>query len=119
MLRFLTAGESHGKALVVIVEGLPAGLPVTVDDVPAQLGQLGATVLSHVVELGPVVAKVSERPRVEDLARIDASEVRCADPDAEAAMIEAIKAASKDGDSLGGAAEIVAHGVPVGLGSHV
>jgi chorismate synthase len=35
VLRFLTAGESHGKALVVIVEGLPAGLPVTVDEVQA------------------------------------------------------------------------------------
>src|ERR1043165_1163575 len=39
MLRFLTAGESHGQALVVIVEGLPAGLPVTVEDVQAELGR--------------------------------------------------------------------------------
>src|SRR3954451_1200951 len=37
MLRFLTAGESHGKALVVIVEGLPAGLSLTVDDVQGEL----------------------------------------------------------------------------------
>ena len=39
MLRFLTAGESHGPALVVIVEGLPAGLPVTVDDIGAELAR--------------------------------------------------------------------------------
>jgi chorismate synthase len=39
MLRYLTAGESHGRALVVIVEGLPAGLPVTVDDIAAELGR--------------------------------------------------------------------------------
>ena len=39
MLRFLTAGESHGQALVVIVEGLPAGLAVTVDDVQAELAR--------------------------------------------------------------------------------
>src|SRR5205807_5670180 len=39
MLRFLTAGESHGKALVVVVEGLPAGLPITVEDVQAELGR--------------------------------------------------------------------------------
>ena len=39
MLRFLTAGESHGQALVVIVEGLPAGLPVTVDDIQAELSR--------------------------------------------------------------------------------
>ncbi|MEY2995289.1 MAG: chorismate synthase [Actinomycetota bacterium] len=39
MLRYLTAGESHGRALVVIVEGLPAGLPITVDDVQAELAR--------------------------------------------------------------------------------
>jgi len=39
VLRFLTAGESHGPALVVIVEGLPAGLPVTVDDVAGELAR--------------------------------------------------------------------------------
>ena len=39
MLRFLTAGESHGPALVVIVEGLPAGLPVTVEDIGAELAR--------------------------------------------------------------------------------
>src|SRR6516164_6129265 len=39
VLRFLTAGESHGQALVVIVEGLPAGLAVTVDDIQAELAR--------------------------------------------------------------------------------
>jgi chorismate synthase len=39
MLRFLTAGESHGPALTVIIEGLPAGLDVTVDDVAAELAR--------------------------------------------------------------------------------
>ncbi len=39
MLRFLTAGESHGKALVVVLEGLPAGLPVIVDDIRAELAR--------------------------------------------------------------------------------
>ncbi|MFM8310534.1 MAG: chorismate synthase, partial [Ilumatobacteraceae bacterium] len=39
MLRYLTAGESHGQALVVVVEGLPAGLAVTVDDIQAELGR--------------------------------------------------------------------------------
>ncbi|MFM8484486.1 MAG: chorismate synthase, partial [Actinomycetota bacterium] len=39
MLRFLTAGESHGQALVVVVEGLPAGLPVTVEDVQSELAR--------------------------------------------------------------------------------
>ena len=39
MLRFLTAGESHGPALVVIVEGLPAGLPILIDDVASELAR--------------------------------------------------------------------------------
>src|SRR3989441_192992 len=229
MLRFLTAGESHGRALVVIVEGLPAGLPVTVEEVQGELSrrrlgfgrgprmrfeqddvtilggvrhgralgspvaiEIGNTewpkweqemstapgrtekplteprpghadlagmqkygftdardvlerasaretaarvaaatcakallatiavdVISHIVQLGPIVAKSAARPRPADLADVDASEVRCFDRDAEAAMIGEIKAAAKAGDSLGGVAEVLAYGVPVGLGSHV
>src|SRR3982750_211989 len=39
MLRFLTAGESHGRALVVVVEGLPAGLPITVEEIQAEMAR--------------------------------------------------------------------------------
>ena len=39
MLRYLTAGESHGQALVVIMEGLPAGLPITVEQIQAEMGR--------------------------------------------------------------------------------
>lgn len=231
MLRFLTAGESHGRALVVIVEGLPAGLPVTVDDLRAELarrrlgygrgprmrfeqdevtlvagvrhgrtlgspvaveianaewergkwneemspapgatsapltkvrpghadlagmqkhglddardvlerasaretaarvaagtlaklllGQLGVQVLSHVVQIGTATADPTRRPGPEDASRVDESPVRCADPDAQEAMIDQIKAAAKAGDSLGGVAEVLVHGLPVGLGSYV
>ncbi len=229
MLNFLTAGESHGRALVVIVEGMPAGLLVTVEDVQRELArrrlgfgrgprmrfeadeitlvggirhgrtlgspvaieiantewpkwememspdpglpskvltqprpghadlsgmlkyglddardvlerasaretaarvaagtlaklllqQIGIDVLSHIVQLGPERAEVGALPTIKDLARIDESRVRCADPAAETRMVAAVKAAAKDGDSLGGVAEVIAHGVPVGLGSHV
>jgi chorismate synthase len=229
VLRFLTAGESHGRALMVIVEGLPAGLELTVEHVQAELARrrlgygrgprmrfeqdqvtlvggvlhgrtigspvgievantewpkweesmspapggegrrltqprpghadlagmqkygfdevskvlerasaretaarvvagccakallatIGVDVLSHVVQIGPVVSKSTTRPEPADRDRIDESPVRCADPDAEAAMVEEIKAAMKEGDSLGGAVEVLAYGVPVGLGSHV
>jgi chorismate synthase len=229
VLRYLTAGESHGKGLVVIVEGLPAGLAVTADDVQGELArrrlgfgrgprmrferdeltllggvrhgrtlgsplaieiantewpkweqemspepgrtekplhqprpghadlpgmqkygftdardvlerasaretaarvaagavaklllaELGVGIVSHVVQLGPVTSKSLVRPSVEDLARVDESQVRCFDPDAEAAMVAEIKAAAKVGDSLGGVVEVIAYGVPVGLGSHV
>jgi chorismate synthase len=229
MLRFLTAGESHGRALMVIVEGLPAGLPLTVEEVQAELARrrlgfgrgprmrfeqddvtlvagvrhgttLGApvgiligntewpkwedemspapgrterpltqprpghadlagmqkygfddarnvlerasaretaarvaagtcakallarldvAVLSHVVQLGPVESKAAGRPEPHDLARVDESPVRCFDREAEAAMIAEVKAAAKAGDSVGGVVEVLAYGVPVGLGSHV
>ena len=228
MLRFLTAGESHGKGLVVIVEGAPAGLSITTETVQdelarrrlgygrgprmrferdevtllagvrhgrtlgspvaievantewerwkdemspdpggtvrpltaprpghadlvgmqkygladardvlerasaretaarvaagvvarAVLAELGASVLSHTVALGGVES-AAERPDAEARDRIDDDEVRCADPVAAADMVAAIKAAAKDGDSLGGVAEVLAFGVPVGLGSHV
>jgi chorismate synthase len=232
VLRFLTAGESHGRGLVVTVEGLPAKLPVTVEAVAdelarrrlgfgrgprmrferdelvllggvrhgrtlgspvaitignaewersdkwheemspapgatkapltaprpghadlagmqkfgfddardvlerasaretaarvaagalakALLAELGVTVVSHVVAIGGAASKAVERPGPQDLERVDASEVRCFDPGAEAAMVDEIKAASRDGDSLGGVVEVIAYGVPVGLGSHV
>jgi chorismate synthase len=83
------------------------------------LGQLGTEIVSHVVQMGPAVSKAQARPLPGDLEAIDLSPVRCFDPEAEAEMVEAIKAAAKDGDSLGGAAEVIAYGVPVGLGSHV
>jgi chorismate synthase len=228
MLRYLTAGESHGRALVVIVEGMPAGLLVTTEDLqfglarrrlgfgrgprmrfeadevtlvagvrhgrtlgspiaieiantewpkweeemsPAPglptkvltqprpghadlagmlkyglndardvlerasaretaarvaagtlakllLGQIGVDVVSHIVQIGPERSEAGVLPTIEDRQRIDESPVRSADPEAEARMIAAIKAAAKDGDSLGGVAEIIAYGVPVGLGSY-
>jgi len=85
----------------------------------ALLKHIGVSVISHVVQMGPVVAKAVERPTPADLPVVDASQVRCFDPDAEEAMIDEIKAAAKDGDSLGGVVEVLAYGVPVGLGSHV
>ncbi len=232
MLRYLTAGESHGQALVVVIEGLPAGLPITVEDLQVELGRrrlgygrgprqrfevdeltliggvrhgrtlgspvaieiantewtrsdkwhaemspapgatktpltqprpghadlagmqkygfsdardvlerasaretaarvaagavakallrhLGIEVLSHVIQMGPARATNGLRPQPHDLATVDASPVRCFDPSAEEAMIAETAAAAKDGDSLGGVVEVLAYGVPVGLGSHV
>jgi chorismate synthase len=76
-------------------------------------------VLSHVIQLGPERSDSRALPTVEELLTVDRSEVRCLDPGAEARMVAAIKAAAKAGDSLGGVAEVIAYGVPVGLGSHV
>jgi chorismate synthase len=229
VLRYLTAGESHGQALVVVVEGLPALLPITIEQVAdelarrrlgygrgprmrferddveflsgvrhgrtlgspvsilirntewpkwveemspapgatakplrqprpghadlagmqkygfddardvlerasaretaarvaagmlakALLSHLGISVLSHVIQIGSARASTERRPAPADLEAVDASEVRCFDPASEQAMITAIKEAAKAGDSLGGVVEVLAYGIPPGLGSHV
>ncbi len=79
----------------------------------------GVTVLSHVVELGAAAAPSGCWPQPEDAARVDADPVRCLDPQASAAMVAEVDAARADGDTLGGVVEVVVHGLPPGLGSHV
>ena len=233
MLRLLTAGESHGQALVVVLEGLPAGLEITVEDIQAEmarrrlgygrgprqrfevdeltllggvrhgrtlgsplaieirntewfrsdrwhdemspapgetkepltqvrpghadlagmqkygftdardvlerasaretaarvaagavakrlLSHLGVEIISHVIQMGSArVPAEAARPTPADLDAVDESPVRCFDNVAADAMIAEVKAAAKDGDSLGGVVEVLAFGVPIGLGSHV
>ena len=87
------------------------------------LEQFGIEIGSHVVELGGVRAGVGAQhaaPLPERLNQAsDASPVRCLDPDAEREMIARIDAAKAAGDTLGGVVEVIAVGLPVGLGSHV
>lgn len=232
MLRYLTAGESHGRSLTVVVEGLPAGMPLLVEELEGELARrrlgygrgprqrfekdvvaisggvrhgrtlgspvaieiqnsewfrsdkwheemsvapgatkspltqprpghadlvgmqkygfddardvlerasaretaarvaagtlaksllshLGVSIVSHVTRIGSAASTLERLPTAADLAAIDSSEVRCLDAAAETAMITEIEDAAREGDSLGGIVEAVAHGVPVGLGSHV
>jgi chorismate synthase len=78
---------------------------------------LGVTVLSHVVALGTVTAPEGLVPLPGDAARIDADPVRCLDETTSAAMVAEIDEVRKAGDTLGGVVEVVAHGLPPGLGS--
>ncbi|HEY5134912.1 MAG TPA: chorismate synthase [Candidatus Nanopelagicales bacterium] len=80
---------------------------------------VGATVLSHVVELGTVAAPAGLVPEAADLEAIDADPARCLDPATSERMAAEVEAARKDGDTLGGVVEVVVHGLPPGLGSHV
>jgi chorismate synthase len=86
------------------------------------LAELGVDVFAHVVSIGPVECAALRAPPG-DLAELKRlareSDLACADPDAEVRMREAIREASHAGDTLGGTFEVVATGVPVGLGSHV
>lgn len=230
MFRFLTAGESHGKALNVIIEGVPSGLEVSVEDISDELSrrrlgygrgprmrfekdeveilggvrhgftlgspisivihnsewpkweeemsvgpgatkkkltqprpghadlagmrkydlddardvlerasaretaarvaagtiaklylaQMGTQIMSHVLSIGDARVKPdSKRPEFKDLQIIDENEVRCFDPESTEKIIAEIKAAAKQGDSLGGVFEVLGFGVIEGLGSHV
>ncbi|HEX2187256.1 MAG TPA: chorismate synthase [Longimicrobiaceae bacterium] len=83
------------------------------------LAELGITVGSHVVALGGIRAEVPDTLPEDLNAASDPSPVRCLDPEAEGRMIEAIDAAKREGDTLGGVVEVVARGLPAGLGSHV
>src|SRR6267378_3019037 len=163
-IRFTTAGESHGRGLVGVLEGIPAGLPLSAEAVNAELqrrmggygrgarmkiesdqiewlagvraretaarvacgavskvllAHFGIEIGSHVVELGGVVATTRPPLPTPLNEAADASPVRCLDPAAEREMIARIDAAKAAGDTLGGVVEVVASGVPVGLGSHV
>ena len=79
----------------------------------------GIEIVSHVVELAAAKAPAGVVPLPSDEARLDADPVRCLDADASKAMVAEIDQAHKDGDTLGGVVEVLAYGVPVGLGSHV
>ncbi|GAA4713948.1 chorismate synthase [Nocardioides conyzicola] len=80
---------------------------------------VGARIVSHVIELGGIRAPAGSWPEPDDVARLDDDEVRCLDPDTSKLMVERIDQAHKDGDTLGGVVEVVVHGLPPGLGSHV
>jgi len=80
----------------------------------------GIGVAGHVRSIGTVQAPASPGLSLEELAsRAEASDVRCIDLESSARMIAEIDAAKRDGDSLGGVVEVVAAGLPPGLGSHV
>ncbi len=80
---------------------------------------LGVRVVSHVRGVGRATAPRGSVPSPEDVGYLDEDPVRCLDPDAAKAMVAAIDQAHKDGDTLGGVVQVVVHGLPPGLGSHV
>ena len=80
----------------------------------------GIRLVSHTVAIGGVTAPDDAPvPTADDVAALDADPVRALDAGASAAMVAEVDAAHKDGDTLGGVVEVVAEGLPPGLGSHV
>ena len=80
---------------------------------------LDVQLVAHVVSIGAAEAPRGVLPTAADRERLEADPVRCLDPEASAAMVGEIDKAHKDGDTLGGVVEIVAYGLPPGLGSYV
>jgi chorismate synthase len=83
------------------------------------LAEIGIDVFAHVVSIGAVEAGRPDISAMEIKARARASDLACADPEVEEKMKDAIKEAAHAGDTLGGVFEVIATGVPAGLGAHV
>lgn len=86
----------------------------------AFLAELGIRLVSHTLSIGPVrVPDGAALPAPDDVEVLDADPLRCFDPATSQAMVAEVDAARKDGDTLGGIVEVLAYGLPPGLGSHV
>ncbi|WP_434811222.1 chorismate synthase [Microbacterium sp. bgisy189] len=84
------------------------------------LSELGIRLVSHTLSIGPVQAPADAAlPTPDDVDALDADPLRCFHAETSAAMVAEVDAAKKDGDTLGGIVEVLAYGVPPGLGSHV
>ncbi len=86
----------------------------------AFLTELGIRLVSHTLAIGPVqVPAGSPAPTPDDVAVLDADELRCFDAETSAKMLAEVEDAKKSGDTLGGIVEVLAYGLPPGIGSHV
>jgi len=86
----------------------------------AFLSELGIRLVSHTLSIGPVRApEDAPLPTPDDVDALDADPLRCFHAATSAAMVDEVDAARKDGDTLGGIVEVLAYGLPPGLGSHV
>ena len=84
------------------------------------LGELGITLVAHTLSIGTVqVPDGSALPQPSDVDALDADPLRCFDAATSALMVEEVDRAHDDGDTLGGIVEVLAYGVPPGLGSYV
>ncbi|MGF2948020.1 chorismate synthase [Microbacterium alcoholitolerans] len=86
----------------------------------AFLSELGIRLVSHTLSIGPVqVPHDAALPTPDDVDALDADPLRCFDASTSALMVAEVDAAKKDGDTLGGIVEVLAYGLPPGVGSHV
>jgi chorismate synthase len=83
------------------------------------LAELGIRLVSHTLAIGPVrVPEGSPLPHPDDVDTLDADPLRCLDPATSKLMVAEVESAQQDGDTLGGVVEVLAYGLPPGLGSY-
>ena len=86
----------------------------------AFLGELGIRLVSHTVSIGPVASPPgTPLPTPDDVATLDADPLRCFDAETSARMVAEVDETKKSGDTIGGVVEVLAYGLPPGLGSYV
>lgn len=86
----------------------------------AFLAELGIRLVSHTLSIGTVAVPAgSPLPRPDDVATLDADPLRCFDPETSARMVAEVDDTKKSGDTIGGVVEVLAYGLPPGLGSYV
>ncbi|MGW9626469.1 chorismate synthase [Microbacterium sp. NPDC055521] len=84
------------------------------------LSELGIRLVSHTLSIGPVRApEYAALPTPDDVDALDADPLRCFDAETSSRMVAEVDSARKDGDTLGGIVEVLAYGLPPGIGSHV
>lgn len=84
------------------------------------LSELGIHLVSHTLAIGPVQAPADAAlPTPDDVTTLDADPLRCFDAETSSRMVAEVDSARKDGDTLGGIVEVLAYGLPPGIGSHV
>ncbi|MGO2659771.1 chorismate synthase [Mycetocola reblochoni] len=84
------------------------------------LAELGVRLVSHTLSIGPVrVPEGAPLPGPDDVATLDADPLRCFDPATSALMVDEVDDTKRSGDTVGGVVEVIAYGLPAGLGSYV
>ncbi|GAA4424357.1 chorismate synthase [Georgenia halophila] len=115
-------GLSDARPVLERASARETATRVALGTVAAQLLEqvAGVRLVSHVVAIGPVgVPEDAPAPGPDDVAALDQDPVRCFHPETSAAMVAEIDACQQDGDTIGGVVEVLAYGVPPGLGSYV
>jgi chorismate synthase len=83
------------------------------------LGQLGIQLVTHTVAIGSIATRSDSLPKPSDVLSLDNDPVRCFSKKDSESMVAEIESCHSDGDTLGGVVEVLAYGLPPGLGSYV